>query len=169
MSRPAFDPNEFAIGIDPVRWRSLNTDPLTPLVNRALQGQYPPGSTYKVVTAIGGLEEKLIGEHSDANCAGSFRLGRRTYRCWKKDGHGIVDLHTAIVQSCDVFFYKVGLDLGVNRLAYYARALGLGSRTGHRPLGRDGRASCRPRSGRSAATARPGSRATPSRCRSGRA
>ena len=130
VSRPAFDPNEFAIGIDPARWRQLNTDPQTPLVNRALQGQYPPGSTYKVVTAIGGLEEKLINEHVEVTCAGSFRLGRRTYRCWKPGGHGVVDLHTAIVQSCDVFFYKVGLDLGVNRLAYYARALGLGSRTG---------------------------------------
>jgi penicillin-binding protein 2 len=82
------------------------------------------------VTAIGGLEEKLIGMHSEVNCGGWFRLGRRTYRCWRPGGHGIVDLHTAIVQSCDVFFYKLGLDLGVNRLAYYARALGLGARTG---------------------------------------
>lgn len=130
VSRPAFDPNEFAIGIDPDRWRDLTSDPERPLMNRALQGQYPPGSTYKVVTAIGGLEEKLIGLHNEVNCAGSFRLGRRTYRCWRPGGHGIVDLHTAIVQSCDVFFYKLGLDLGVDRLAYYARSLGLGARTG---------------------------------------
>ncbi|HKC50971.1 MAG TPA: penicillin-binding protein 2 [Myxococcota bacterium] len=130
VSHPDFDPNEFAVGVDPERWRELTTDPFRPLMNRALQGQYPPGSTYKVVTAIGGLEEKLIGAHSEVTCGGWFRLGRRTYRCWKPGGHGIVDLHTAIVQSCDVFFYKLGVDLGIDRLAYYARELGLGARTG---------------------------------------
>ncbi|HTO06678.1 MAG TPA: penicillin-binding protein 2 [Myxococcota bacterium] len=130
VSHPAFDPNEFAIGIDPERWRELTSDPFRPLMNRALQGQYPPGSTYKVVTAIAGLEEKLVGPHSEVTCGGSFRLGRRTYRCWRPGGHGVVDLHTAIVQSCDVFFYKLGVDLGVDRLAYYARQLGLGARTG---------------------------------------
>jgi len=130
VSRPAFDPNEFALRIDPLNWRALLDDPLKPLVNRALQGQYPPGSTYKVVTAIGGLEEKLVDPHTEVYCGGSFRLGRRTYRCWKKEGHGTVDLHKALVQSCDVYFYKLGLELGVNRLAYYARSLGLGARTG---------------------------------------
>jgi len=129
-SRPAFDPNGFATGIDPEIWRGLTNDPLKPLMNRALQGQYPPGSTYKVVTAIAGLEEKLVDAHTEVHCGGSFRLGRRTYRCWKKEGHGTVDLHTALVQSCDVYFYKLGLELGVNRLAYYARSLGLGARTG---------------------------------------
>jgi penicillin-binding protein 2 len=129
-SRPAFDPNLFAVGVDPADWRALTSDPHKPLMNRALQGQYPPGSTYKVVTAIAGLEEKLVNEHSTVYCGGSFRLGRRTYRCWKKEGHGTVDLHKALVQSCDVYFYKLGLELGVNRLAYYARSLGLGTRTG---------------------------------------
>jgi penicillin-binding protein 2 len=129
-SRPAFDPNGFATGIDPEIWRGLTSDPVKPLMNRALQGQYPPGSTYKVITAIAGLEEKLVDEHTEVHCGGSFRLGRRTYRCWKKEGHGVVDLHKAIVQSCDVYFYKLGLELGVNRLAYYARSLGLGARTG---------------------------------------
>jgi penicillin-binding protein 2 len=129
-SRPSFDPNRFAVGVDPAAWRALIQDPHKPLMNRALQGQYPPGSTYKVVTAIGGLEEKLIDRHTEVFCGGSFRLGRRTYRCWKQGGHGTVDVHKALVQSCDVFFYKVGLELGVNRLSYYARALGLGARTG---------------------------------------
>ncbi|MBM4335769.1 MAG: penicillin-binding protein 2, partial [Deltaproteobacteria bacterium] len=129
-SRPAFDPNGFATGIDPEVWKSLKDDPYKPFMNRALQGQYPPGSTYKVVTAIAGLEEKLVDEHTQVHCGGSFRLGRRTYRCWKKEGHGTVDLNRAIVQSCDVYFYKLGLELGVNRLAYYARSLGLGARTG---------------------------------------
>ena len=81
-------------------------------------------------TAIAGLEEKLVDEHTQVHCGGSFRLGRRTYRCWKKEGHGTVDLNRAIVQSCDVYFYKLGLELGVNRLAYYARSRGLGARTG---------------------------------------
>ncbi len=130
VSHPAFDPNEFAIGVDPARWRELTTDQFRPLMNRAVQGQYPPGSTYKVVTAIGGMEEKLINTHSEVTCGGWFRLGRRTYRCWKQGGHGVVDLQVALVQSCDVFFYKLGLELGVNRLAYYARSLGLGARTG---------------------------------------
>ena len=129
-SRPAFDPNGFATGVDPEVWRGLTTDPLKPLMNRALQGQYPPGSTYKVITAIAGLEEKVIDPHTEVSCNGSFRLGKRVYRCWKKEGHGTVDLHKALVQSCDVYFYKLGLELGVNRLAYYARALGLGARTG---------------------------------------
>lgn len=129
-SRPAFDPNGFATGIDPEVWKSLKDDPYKPFMNRALQGQYPPGSTYKVITAIAGLEEKLVDEHTQVHCGGSFRLGRRTYRCWKKEGHGTVDLNRAIVQSCDVYFYKLGLELGVNRLAYYARSLGLGARTG---------------------------------------
>ena len=113
------------------RWRSLTTDPQTPLMNRALQGQYPPGSTYKVVTAIGGLEEKLIGQHSDVFCGGSFRLGRRTYRCWK---HGRTR-HRRPAQGDGPVVRRVllqasGSSSGVNRLAYYARALGLGSRTG---------------------------------------
>ncbi len=108
-SRPAFDPNGFATGVDAEVWRGLTSDPLKPLMNRALQGQYPPGSTYKVITAIAGLEEKLVDQHTEVYCGGSFRLGRRSYRCWKKDGHGAVDLHKAIVQSCDVYFYKLGL------------------------------------------------------------
>jgi penicillin-binding protein 2 len=82
-----------------------------------------------VITAIAGLEEKLVDEHTQVHCGGSFRLGRRTYRCWKKEGHGTVDLNRAIVQSCDVT--STSWDwLGVNRLAYYARSLGLGARTG---------------------------------------
>jgi penicillin-binding protein 2 len=130
VSRPAFDPNRFAAGIDPESWQEMVTDPRRALPNRALQGQYPPGSTYKVVTAIAGLEEKVIRPDTTVYCGGSFRLGRRRYRCWKAGGHGEVQLHRAIVESCDVFFYRVGLELGVDRLAYYARALGLGKRTG---------------------------------------
>ena len=129
-SRPAFDPDRFAVGIDREEWSVLRADPRTPLHNRALQGQYPPGSTYKVVTALAGLEEGVIDEDYRVHCAGSFRLGRRRYRCWKRGGHGEVDLHRALVESCDVFFYATGVEVGVDRLAHYARILGLGAPTG---------------------------------------
>lgn len=129
-NRPRFDGNLFATRIDSEAWTKLLDDPDKPLQNRALQGQYPPGSTYKVVTAIAGLEERLITPETEVYCSGSYRLGRRRYRCWKRGGHGLVRLHRAIVQSCDVFFYQTAKDVGVDKLAYYARALGLGSPTG---------------------------------------
>jgi penicillin-binding protein 2 len=130
VSRPSFSPNEFARGIDPTAWKALLDDPRKPLQNRALQGVYPPGSTYKVVTALAGLEEGLIQPSTTVDCYGSTRLGRRRYRCWKRGGHGRVQLHRALVESCDVFFYQVGHQVGVDKLAYYARALGLGRPTG---------------------------------------
>lgn len=130
MSRPSFDPNLFARGIERQEWAALRDSPDKPLHNRALQGMYPPGSTYKVVTALAGLETGVIDPDALVECKGSYRLGRRRYRCWKRWGHGKVDMHTALVQSCDVYFYKLGEALGVDTLAYYARALGLGSPTG---------------------------------------
>jgi penicillin-binding protein 2 len=129
-SRPSFDPNRFAAGIDRGTWEGLVHHPRSPLQNRALQGQYPPGSTYKVVTAIAGLEEGVLDADTHVDCKGSYKLGRRRYRCWKRGGHGRVDLYRALVESCDVFFYRAGVELGVDRLAYYARALGLGRTTG---------------------------------------
>ncbi len=129
-NRPSFDPNRFAIGIDRAEWKQLQEDPQKPLHNRAVMGQYPPGSTYKVVTALAALEEGVAKKNTRVTCKGSYRLGRRRYRCWKRGGHGSVDLHTALVQSCDVFFYRMGHELGVDKLAYYARALGFASRTG---------------------------------------
>jgi penicillin-binding protein 2 len=129
-SRPAFDPNRFSLGIERDEWSALIEDPHKPLQNRALQGQYPPGSTYKTVTAIAGLEEKVITPEWRTYCAGSYRLGRRRYRCWKAEGHGEVSLHRALVESCDVYFYQVAQRVGIERLAYYARALGLGKPTG---------------------------------------
>lgn len=129
-SRPAFDPNRFANGIAADSWQALLDEPRRPLQNRALQGQYPPGSTFKVVTAIAGLEEGALTSDTKLECEGSLRLGRRRYRCWKRSGHGSLGLHRALVESCDVFFYRVGLEVGVDRIAYYARALGLGRPTG---------------------------------------
>jgi penicillin-binding protein 2 len=129
-SRPSVDPNRFAAGIDHETWEGFVNDLKKPLQNRAVQGQYPPASTYKVVTAIAGLEEGVIEPTTTVQCNGSYRLGRRRYRCWRRGGHGEVDLHRAIVESCDVYFYSAGHQLGVDRLAYYARALGAGTPTG---------------------------------------
>jgi penicillin-binding protein 2 len=129
VSRPAVDPNRFSSGIDHEAWQALLDDPRKVLQNRALSGQYPPGSTYKVVTAIAGLEEGVIDLDRTVHCSGGYRLGRKRYRCWKRSGHGEVNLHRALVESCDVFFYTLGQELGVDRLAYYARALGLGRYT----------------------------------------
>lgn len=129
-SLPAFNPNAFAAGIDRAAWQALTENPDTPLHNRALQGQYPPGSTYKVVTALAGLDAGVIKPDETVTCNGSYRLGRRRYRCWRREGHGTVDLHRAIVESCDVYFYRLSQQLGVDRLGYYARALGLGVPTG---------------------------------------
>lgn len=130
VSKPAFDPNTFASGISRTDWRGLALNKSHPLQNRAIDGQYPPGSTFKVVTALAGLEEKVVTPETKIFCPGSFRLGRGYYRCWKRGGHGHVDLHDALVQSCDVYFYTVGHRLGIDTLAKYARMMGLGSLTG---------------------------------------
>jgi penicillin-binding protein 2 len=98
--------------------------------NRAIQGEYPPGSTYKIVTALAGLQENVIDTNTIFHCPGFYKFGNRVYRCWKKPGHGKVDIFKAVAQSCDVFFYQVGEKLGVDRLAFYAKASGLGAPTG---------------------------------------
>ncbi|MBI4526292.1 MAG: penicillin-binding protein 2 [Deltaproteobacteria bacterium] len=129
-SAPSFDPNAFARGIKPEEWRSLTKDRMHPLSNRAIQGQYPPGSTYKIVLAVAALEEGLIDPATRIFDPGSFTVGNRSFRDWKERGHGWVDLHRAIVESCDVYFYQLGQRIGVDRMAHYARALGLGDKTG---------------------------------------
>ena len=130
VSKPSFDPNSFATGISTKQWSGLVLDEKNPLQNRTIDGQYPPASTYKVVTAYAALAEKIIKPESTIFCPGHFRLGKRDYRCWKKRGHGDMNLHDALVQSCDVYFYKLGHRLGINNLAKYATKLGLGELTG---------------------------------------
>ncbi len=130
VSKPAFDPNLFAGGISENDWASLINYPQHPLQNRAIQGQYPPGSIYKIVTATAGLEEGVINGDTIFECPGSYRLGRGIYRCWKKGGHGSMDVYQAMVQSCDVFFYNLGHGLGIDVLARYALGYGLGRPTG---------------------------------------
>jgi penicillin-binding protein 2 len=129
-NKPSFDPNLFAGGISGVDWKKLISDPWHPLQNRSIKGQYPPGSTYKIVTAFAGLEEGIVTPEDTIYCPGHFRLGRGRYRCWKRGGHGHVNLHDALVQSCDVYFYTVGNKLGIDVLADYAKRLGLGLATG---------------------------------------
>ena len=130
VSKPSFDPNSFATGISTKQWSGLVLDEKNPLQNRTIDGQYPPASTYKVVTAYAALAEKIIKPETTIFCPGHFRLGKRDYRCWKKRGHGDMNLHDALVQSCDVYFYKLGHRLGINNLAKYATKLGLGELTG---------------------------------------
>ncbi len=129
-SSPAFDQNSFVGGITREQWESLISNPFRPMSNRAIQGEYPPGSTYKIITALAGLQEGVIDEKSVFHCPGYYRFGNRIYRCWKKGGHGKVDVIKAVEESCDVYFYQVGQQLGVDRLAWYAKAFGLGSPTG---------------------------------------
>jgi len=134
-SKPSFDPNLFASGISVEDWQNLIFDKRHPLQNKAINGQYPPASTYKIVTAYAGLEEKLITPETTIFCPGHYKLGRGIYRCWRRGGHGYVNLHDALVQSCDVFFYSLGHRLGVDNLAKYAHRLGFGSPTRIRLLG----------------------------------
>ena len=130
VSSPSFDQNAFISGLSHEQWNALVSDPLRPLENKAIQGEYPPASTYKIIAAAAGLEEGVIDVNSTAYCPGYLKFGNRTYRCWKRWGHGEVNVYKALKESCDVFFYKLGQDLGVDRLAWYATAFGLGDLTG---------------------------------------
>jgi penicillin-binding protein 2 len=130
VSSPGFDPNLFNGGISSENWNILSRDPRHPMEQRAISGQYPPGSTYKLIVAAAALEEGLITPTKSVLCTGSFELGNRSYRCWQKHGHGMVNLHRAIVESCDVYFYTVGKMLGVDKIAWYAKKFGFGTLTG---------------------------------------
>jgi penicillin-binding protein 2 len=129
ISKPSFDPNHFAGGVAAEEWKRLTRDEWKPLQNRALAGQYPPGSTYKAFVAAAALEKGLVRPEERIYCPGAYRLGRRSYRCWKKEGHGEVDLHTALARSCDVYFYTVGRRLGIDQIAFFSRGFGLGALT----------------------------------------
>ncbi len=129
-STPAYDPNKFTTGIDPALWGRLSTDPGTPLVNRVIQGQYSPGSTFKLVLATAALEEGLITADTTFYCPGYLSVYNTVFRCHKASGHGVMNVHRALAQSCNVFFYQVGIRLEINRIAAYAKRLGLGAPTG---------------------------------------
>jgi penicillin-binding protein 2 len=123
-SYPSFDPNEIAFKVNVKRWLELARERDHPLENRALRGVYPPGSTFKVVTALAGLEAGVISADERMTCRGAYMFGRHRFRCWKTHGPGI-NVHEAIKQSCDVYFYETANRLGIDRLAATARKLGL--------------------------------------------
>lgn len=129
-SAPSFDQNEFIGGISQTKWDELISNPGKPMINKAIQGEYPPASTYKIITSIAALEEKVVDLNTSVFCPGSLKYGNRVYRCWKKYGHGEMDIYKGLEQSCDVFYYQAGIKLGVDTLAQYAMGCGLGARTG---------------------------------------
>ena len=125
-SVPAYDPNAFAAGIDRATWAALNSDDLKPLQDRAIQGRYSPGSTFKMAVALAALEENVIKPDFHVHCVGGATFYGRPFKCWKKGGHGSLDLRHAIEQSCDVYFYTVGNMVGIDKINKWATALGLG-------------------------------------------
>jgi len=125
-SNPGFDPALFTGRMSPEQWQSYLDDKRHPLENKALKGQYPPGSTYKIITALAGLEEGVISDQTTVQCTGSHTVGTDTFRCWDKKGHGTVNLKRALRESCDVYFYILGEKIGVDKIAAYARKFGLG-------------------------------------------
>ena len=130
VSSPSFDPNLFVEGIDETTWREMVLSKTFPMQNRALAGQYSPGSVFKIIVALAGLEEGVIHPGDVAVCNGVYRLGRSSFRCWKRGGHGKVNLYRALAESCDVYFYKLGEQLGIDRISEYAGKFGLGEATG---------------------------------------
>lgn len=130
VSLPAYDPNDFATGIDRATWTALNTDRLLPLQNRAIQGRYSPGSTFKIVLAVAALEEGLVTPDFKTHCSGGATFYGRYFRCHKKEGHGTLDMRHAIEKSCNVYFYTLGNMLGVDRIHKWATRLGLGVPSG---------------------------------------
>ncbi len=136
VSSPSFDPNNFAKGIKYSDWVSLSEDKKLPMLNRVVQSQYPPGSTFKIIMAIAGLEEGVIDDSTTVDCRGGISYGKWHFGCWRKNGHRVISLHRALVESCDVYFYEVGKRLGIDRIYEYASRFGLGRATGI-PFGRE--------------------------------
>lgn len=130
VSKPNFDLNLFSPSITERQWKTLNSDPLHPLENRAIRGLYPPGSTFKIVTAIAALSEHAVPPDQKFTCKGQLELGGQVFRCWNPYGHGRVSLHRGLVESCDSYFYEVGLKLGPERIGKYASLFGLGTPSG---------------------------------------
>jgi len=130
VNRPAFDPAQFARGINAAEWKALTEDSRHPLTNKVLRGQYPPGSTFKIAVALAALEAGAINPDTTFGCSGGISLGSHEFRCWNKGGHGAVSLHRALKESCDVYFYRVGMLIGFDRIAAMCHRLGLGQPVG---------------------------------------
>ena len=129
-STPSYDPNTFNKGLSTEEWATLSSNPRAPLINKAIAGQYAPGSAFKMAVALAALEKGVITPKSRVTCNGSMELGTSEFHCWRKDGHGSVDLHKGLTQSCDVYFYEIARRTGIDRIAAMARRLGLGSSLG---------------------------------------
>ncbi|MDC0404566.1 penicillin-binding protein 2 [Candidatus Pelagibacter sp.] len=128
QSSPSFDPNLFLFGINHDDWQLIRNNPLKPLVNKTLSGLYSPGSTFKPIVALSALENGIIDENFKVKCTGKIEMYGQTYHCWKKKGHGIVDLKSAMKQSCDTYFYEIARKLGVDRLKETSLKFGLGKK-----------------------------------------
>ena len=130
VSHPSFDPGQFSRGISSAYWSDLSNDERNPMRDRTVQEHYSPGSTFKAITAIAALEEGIVDANTEVHCPGYFRLGRRRFHCWKRYGHGKVNLIKSLRESCDVYYYKIGTQLDIDVLAKYAKALGFGNKSG---------------------------------------
>ncbi len=130
VSRPSFDPSEFGREISHEYWGSILKDENNPMWDRNIQEHYSPGSAFKTISAVAGLETGMIDEKTEVVCNGYFKLGLRRFHCWKKEGHGRVDIYKALRESCDIFFYKLATQMDVDVLAKYAKLLGFGKKTG---------------------------------------
>ena len=130
VSSPSYDPNIFARGINSKEWKSLIENNKHPLTNKAISGQYPPGSTFKVITAIAGLTSNAITPYETIYCSGVYQVGDTKYRCWKKFGHGAINIINAIKESCDVYFYHLGMLTGIDNIYKTGFLFGLGQNTG---------------------------------------
>ncbi len=130
VSKPSYDPNQFSQRMTPEQWRMLASDPKHPMQNRGLQGQYAPGSIFKLVTALAALEKGAIGPDTKFSCNGSFSLGSHLFHDWKKGGHGTLNLRQGIANSCNIYFYNTALKTGIEEIARVARELGLGAPPG---------------------------------------
>ena len=129
-STPAYDPNAFVRGLTPKEWHDLISNERGPLTNKAATGVYPPGSTFKMVTALAALDAGVISEEQTVYCPGHYELGTGLFHCWKKHGHGAVNMREALEQSCDVYFYEIAKRVGIDRITAMANKMGLGLPTG---------------------------------------
>ncbi|MEQ1752850.1 MAG: penicillin-binding protein 2 [Micropepsaceae bacterium] len=130
VSAPGYDPNAFTTTVTPAIWRQLNVDPLKPLLNKAITGMYPPGSTFKPVVALAALESGRMDPSTRVHCSGSVSLGNHVFHCWRKGGHGSMDMHLAIKNSCDVYFYECARRTGIDAIAAVGHKFGLGQAYG---------------------------------------
>ncbi len=130
VSSPSYNPHSFNVGISNYEWERLINNPRNPLLNKAIGGQYPPGSTFKMMVALAAIENGIISLNHKEVCRGSIELGDERFHCWKSDGHGVVDMLSSIEQSCDVFFYQIAKRVGIDRIAKMSKQFGLGKKTG---------------------------------------